>query len=1157
MNNIKFLLTLVLCFFCALAANAPKRISCRVWSKADGPIVMAYVVEQDKNNRNVTAAQTDANGNFSMVVKNPANRLRVSYIGYQTKILPIGANARFNIELIDKNTFKSAEVTTTRKTRSNGLVIPEREISTAQQTLDMDQMAGLSFETAADALQGEIAGLDIVSNSGNLGSGSSMRLRGVTSINGNQNPLIVVDGYILEDYDNSSLELDNMDNQEQFATLLQVAPEDIASIKVLKDASATAIWGARGSNGVIEITTRRGARGKTKVNFNYRFSGSWQPSGMKMLDGDGYTMMLKEAYHNPRMLTEEQSSIAEIMYLTSHPSYYGNYNKNTDWIKEVTQFGQTHQYGVSVSGGGEKAVFRVSGTYDHETGTIIKQSLNRLTTLMNLDYWVSDRIKFSSTFSLTYTKNNKNYDSGILGRAYKAMPNMSVNRYEYRETADGVGEYFDTGEYFIMPPRASAAGLVGANSGRTSYYLEDMRTNGNPVAIANLAWQHESTYTIKPQFNIEYKLLGKSDDETELNYRGDVYMNAYTYSSQSYYPGSLTSDTWSDGIYKTSNGENKNLEFTTRHQLTFHPHFANTDHQLQVLGRFEITSTNSTSQSHSTTGVTGGITDPTVNGYLTGSSSGTGKSHRAAGTGSIHYAFGSKYIFDFTLRADGSTRFGSGNKWGFFPGVSGRWNISDEKFFKPLRGVISMLAFSPGWGMTGLAPGSEGLMYNKYNRSGVSYNGTQVMYPENLKLTEIRWEKTKSWNIGVDLNLFEDLIRFNLNVYNKKTSDLLNSNVRIPSTTGFARLAWANVGDMENKGWELYVSTRDLFKVGKFSMNFRANISQNLNTITNMDASVLASYNTDIQYYNGEVLSRVQIGNALGGIYGFKFKGVYAYDYDHNGYFQPINGQENPKNNWTDEYGNPNTAAGNIRPDLWVSDKSSARPELAKSTPIVFDANGNVVYDKNGNPLPMYFNYGGKNYQFDGGDAIYEDINHDGNIDELDIVYLGTSNPKLNGGFGVNFKYGRWELKTSFNFRMGNKIINLARLNAESMTSNMNQCASVNHRWRKNGQYTTIPHAMSANVKTTYNSLVSDRYVEPGDFLRFQYFQLSYSVAPEKLKKIGLNTLRISASGNNLIFWTKYSGVDPEHSAGGYSPCTDSSQTPRSRSFTFSLNFGF
>ena len=413
MNN-KFLMTLALCLCSSSLAYAQKRISGRVWSKQDGPIVMAYVVEQDKNNRNVTAVQTDANGNFSMVVKNPANKLRISYIGYQTKVLNIGENAKFNVELIDKNTFKDAVVTVTRKTRSNGLVIPEREISTAQQTLDMDQMAGLSFETAADALQGEIAGLDIVSNSGNLGSGSSMRLRGVSSINGSQEPLIVVDGNILEDYSSDELDFDNMENEEQFATLLQVAPEDIGSIKVLKDAAATAIYGARGSNGVIEITTRRGARGKTRVNFSYRFSGSWQPEGMKMLDGDGYTMMLKEAYHNPRILSEEESSIAEIMYLkSSHPSYYGNYNKNTDWIDEVTQFGQTHNYGLSVSGGGEKATFRVSGTYDHETGTIIKQALDRLTTRLALDYWVSDRIKFSSNFALTYTKNQKNYYSDI------------------------------------------------------------------------------------------------------------------------------------------------------------------------------------------------------------------------------------------------------------------------------------------------------------------------------------------------------------------------------------------------------------------------------------------------------------------------------------------------------------------------------------------------------------------------------------------------------------------------------------------------------------------------------------------------------------------------------------------------------------------------
>ena len=1144
MNNIKFLLTLALCFCCSLS-YAQKRISGRVWSKQDGGIVMAYVVEQDKNNRNVTAAQTDANGNFSMVIKNPANRLRVSYIGYQTAIVQIGAQTKFNIELHDKNTFKEASVTVTRKQRSNGLVIPEREISTAQQTLDMDQMAGLSFETAADALQGQIAGLDIVANSGNLGSGTSMRLRGVSSINGSQEPLIVVDGNILDDYNTDELDLDNMENEEQFATLLQVAPEDIQNIKVLKDAAATAIWGSRGSNGVIEITTRRGARGKTRVNFSYRFSGSWQPEGMKMLDGDGYTMMLKEAYSNPQKISDDKASIAEIMYLKdTHPSYYYNYNKNTDWIKELTQFGQSHNYGVSISGGGEKAMFRVSGTYDHETGTIIKQALDRLTTRLALDYWVSDRIKFSSNFALTYTKNQKNYNTYLLSNGYNAMPNMSVYRYEARNLGNGLQEGYNTGQYFIMPPAAGAEGLVSPSSNLTSKYLSDMVDNGNPVAIANEAWNHQSSYTIQPQFQLTYKLLGKDDEETRLDYRGEVYLNAYTETTDSYKPSSLTSSSWDvhGGIDLPSNYEFKNLSFTTRHEFTFAPHFANPEHALQVLARWEMTTSNNTSQNMSSSGIGGGISDPTVEGYLRGTGTSTGKGHNMAALGSFHYAFGSRYVFDFTLRADGSTRFGSGNKWGFFPGISGRWNISDEKFFKPLKKYISMLAFAPGWGINGNVPGSEGLMYNKYNRNGASYNGTQVMYPTDLRLDEIRWEKTKSWNLGFYLDIFDGLIQTNLNIYNRKTSDLLNAGVRIPSSTGYSSLSWANVGDMKNEGWELYANTRPIFKIGKFHMVLRGNVAQNINTVTRMDASVLAANNADYDYEkaNYSYMKRVQIGNALGGIYGFRYKGVYAYDYDHNGYFT------NPeKNQWYNEDGTPNTAAG------------TTNTKLRKSTPVVFDANGNVVYDKSGNPLRMMFNYGGVNYEFDGGDAIYEDINHDGQIDELDIVYLGTSNPKVNGGFGVDFVYGQWQLKTSFNFRIGNKIINLARMYAEGMSTNKNQSAAVNHRWRKNGQDTQIPRAMASAVTATYNSLMSDRYVEPGDFLRFQYFQLSYNFKPEKLKRYGLSSLRLSASGNNLIFWTKYSGVDPEHSSSGMNPCVDNSQTPRSRSFTFSLNFGF
>ena len=304
-----------------------------------------------------------------------------------------------------------------------------------------------------------------------------------------------------------------------------------------------------------------------------------------------------------------------------------------------------------------------------------------------------------------------------------------------------------------------------------------------------------------------------------------------------------------------------------------------------------------------------------------------------------------------------------------------------------------------------------------------------------------------------------------------------------------------------------------------------------------MDAAVLSANNADFGYQNEEVMKRVQIGNALGGIYGFRYKGVYAYDYDHNGYFL-----NDAKNDYKDANGNRNTAAA-----------------TGLTAPIAYDASGNIIYDKNGNPLPMYFNYGGLNYQFQGGDVIYEDINHDGQIDDLDIVYLGTSNPKITGGFGIDLTYGQWQLKTTFNFRVGNKIINLAKMYAENMRTNKNQMASVNWRWRKNGDVRDIPRAMRSynSSAASYNSLVSDRYVESGDFLRFNYFQLSYSVPAAKLKKFGLSYLRLSASGNNLIFWTKYSGVDPEHSQSGYAPCTDSSSTPRSRSFTFSLSFGF
>lgn len=1136
MNNRRFLLLIMLTVLTFCGAQAQQRISGNVSDDIDA-LMMVNVVERDANNRIISHAQTDMNGNFSMTIKNPKNYLEVTYVGYEPYKVQIGSQTKFNIKLKERNTIKDVVITAKRKQESNGMSIPVKEISVATQTLSMEDVEGLSFASADEALQGKIAGLDIISNSGNLGAGTSMRMRGVSTINGSAEPLIVVDGNIFDLPDDvSSVNFEDLDNEEQFATLLSVNPEDIKEIKVLKDAAASAIWGAQGANGVIEITTKRGQAGKTKINFSYRFTGSWAPSGLKMLDGDGYTMMLKEAYFNPRQ-SSETSDMVELNYDQSRPTYYYNFNKNTDWVDEVNQFGQRHNYYITLSGGGEKAKFRVSGGYDHETGTIIKQVLDRFSTRLVLDYDVSDRIRFSTNFALTYTDNHRNWDGSrtdrILSRAYNAMPNMSVWEYAYDPYT---GQAYRTGDYYKMLPSADEYNVTP--DGRSSRYLSDMKSNGNPVAMAHLAYNNQSTYRITPQFNIKYKLLGTHDDQHQLDLNAEVYMDIYNESVNTYYPNSLTTNAWDAGVNATTNPEYKSLAVTNRETLIYMPHFNNEDWTASLMGRFEVTQGDGTSQNIGKTGLPTGLESSTSQAYLSNTGSGTSEWRSMAYMGSLHVGYkDGRYAFDATLRRDGSTKFGKGSKWGTFPAFSGIWNISDEPFFKPLTKVISRLAVRPGWGRVGRQPKHQYLMYNSYGSYG-SYgsNGhmANAINPNNLRLTDLKWETTDSWNLGFNLNLLEDLLQFDLNIYNKKTKDLLMEGVGIPGTTGFSSLAWKNVGELENKGWELFMNTGRFLKKGKFYMTASFNIAQNINTITAMDPTVLNSMNGEYDYKNATYLQRIQIGNAVGSIYGFKFKGVYRYDYEHSGFTTESR----------DTYGN-NTAA------------AAAERGENSTCPVVKDANGNILYDSKGYPLKMYFNYGGTNYEFKGGDVIYEDVNHDGQINELDIVYLGNSNPKFNGGFGLNFNYGAWSLKLSFNYRMGNKIVNMARLNNESMRSNINQSQAVAWRWRKNGDETEIPRAMNSGIGESFNSLGSDRYVEKGDYLRLQYCQLNYNVPAKFCKQCGFSSLRLSASANNLFCWTKYTGVDPEVSYGAWGVCYDNSKTPRPKSFTLSVNLGF
>ena len=1058
-----------------------------------GPVMMANVAEIDGAKRIVSSAVTDVNGNFSFKLKNPKNKLRITYVGCKTVTLPFN-KTKFEITLEDATTINEVVVTKQRRAGGAGLNIPIDEISGSTQSINMSEFEGLSMTTVDEALQGRIAGLDIVAG-GNLGSGTSMRLRGVSSINGSSEPLIVVDGNVWETNTND-FDFQNA-NDEKFAELLNVNPEDIESIDVKKDAAATAIWGSQGSNGVIEIKTKRGRRGKPRVSYSFRLTGTYQPNGYKLLNGDEYTMLMKEEYFNPSM-SDMASNIPELNYTPSF-SEYEMYNNNTDWLDAVKKTGWRQNHNLSISGGGEKAHFRISAGYDHETGSIIEQQLDRLTSRVNLDYFVSDRIKIETNIALTYTNNKKN-NGDLLAIAYTRMPNLSI--YEQ----DRYGN--DLSDYYSMLPSVSSQ-------------LNDQLNSKNPVALAHLAKNDETSYNITPEFKLKYDLLGIDDEKTRLSYEGKVVFNIFNKYEDQFMPLALSTVGWNDTKNKQSNRataiSNKSLGVTTTHTLTFTPVFKNKDHSLSMMLRGQMTSGNSTSQNTVVWGLPSGTIQSTAaDGIIADMSTGSGQWRSVYFTYSAHYAYKGRYMADFSVRRDGSTKFGDSQRWGTFPAFSLRWNIHKEPWFNKALPWVSMLSIRPGWGIVGKQPGAEALYFSKY-RNGSGYLGQVSVYPSNIQLKNLKWEEKKTYNLGMDFGFWNGRINGNLELYWQYTSDLLMQNRSIPTSSGFSTLAYQNVGDMKNVGWEFNINGSKIIKSesGKFSADFNITFANNKNQITAMEETCLASLNHEFNRQNGSYLTRVELNSALGSIYGFRYKGVYQYS----------------------EY-SPEEVKGVSGPNA----------------PVVRDANGDVVLDENNMTKPVMFCAGSVNYEFRGGDAIYDDVNHDGQINELDIVYLGSSLPKITGGFGFKLNFGRFSWNNQFNFRYGNKIINQARMDVEKMYDNNNQSRAVNWRWRVEGDVTTIPRALR---QTGYNYLGSDRFVEDGSFIRLNYSQVSYSFPQKTIKKWGLTQLSLYLSANNLFCLTKYSGADPEVGYGQFGVVTDGAKTPRSKSFTGGVTVQF
>lgn len=603
-------------------------------------------------------------------------------------------------------------------------------------------------------------------------------------------------------------------------------------------------------------------------------------------------------------------------------------------------------------------------------------------------------------------------------------------------------------------------------------------------------------------------------DISKLRFNSYVSIDVDNTIDQKFLPKEVSSKSWSDELVNRAyNKDAEGVSVQTDNNLVWEPRLGRA-HSLMLYGAWQARIANTYYQLTEKYGLLPGITDETTAGFVKNIDNSHGQGRSMAVMGRAHYACKGKYILDGTLRRDGSSRFGENRRWGTFPALSGKWIMSDESFMKPTEKWLNELGWRLGWGVTGNQPDYEYLHYSRYAEGG-NYIDISTIYPSSVKLSNLQWEQSSSINFGSDMRLFNDKCVLNVDVYHRRTENLLFKDQKIPTTTGFSELSYLNIGTMDNNGWELNFSTNKLIKYKDFTFDVSLNLSNYVNKIIDLLPSVMDTYNSDFSYENGTYLTRIQEGNSYGSIYGFKCLGVYQYsDYV----------------------------------------KESGRDAVGVC-PVVHDAEGNVVFDSDGEAVPMHFAYGSSvDYEFTGGDAVYEDINHDGTIDELDIVYLGNCNPKINGGFGVTLRWKGFSMNTFSTFRYGNKIVNKARMNAENMFSNDNQSIAVNWRWRKEGDVTSVPRAL---YDYGYNWLGSDRFVEDGSYLRIKYITLTYNVPAKSIKRYKLNQLNLYLTLNNVATFTKYTGVDPEISNNSLGITADENKTPRSKYFTFGVTAGF
>jgi TonB-linked SusC/RagA family outer membrane protein len=619
----------------------------------------------------------------------------------------------------------------------------------------------------------------------------------------------------------------------------------------------------------------------------------------------------------------------------------------------------------------------------------------------------------------------------------------------------------------------------------------------NPVAVAELGKRDQVQNSLQNTFRLRYTIL------PWLIFRQTVAFSFGGDKELRYLPYNAIGTDWLNWqVNKAEEGNSNNSSIHTETQLAFNSPFKTSRHVLSGAATF-ITSQSRYEwmniQSNKTPSTQ--IQDPSIDAQINWIGTGSGQSREIAVMLNANYKFLDRYMLTTVIRADAASAFGVNSRWGIFPGISAGWRFSDEPFLGQL-GFLGTSMFRVSWGVAGRQPNDPYARYATYASEGNgSYMLSTAIVPTQIQLNNLQWESISSFDVGMELNLFNDRLYLEGDIYQKVTENLLFEDYDIPKSSGFEQLKFLNGGQLENRGWEI-MADYNVIRREQFWWGLNFNISKNINSFNRLPDNFNSERSTSVG--NGDYPLRVIAGEPIGSFFGFRYLGVYPRDED----------------------------------------------------VVARDANGNILYDSEGIPIPMTYL---DQYIFRGGDAIYEDINHDGKIDLNDVVYIGDSNPDFIGGFGTTIKYKNFDLSCNFHYRLGFDIINGVAIETEGMLNRNNQSKSTLSRWRVQGQDEEgmLPRAY---MNHPANNLGSDRYVEKGDYLRLINFVLAYQLKPEIARKLRLRRLSFALSGRKLFTWTNYSGQDPEVGQDASNPFwigVDRANTPPPKIMTFSISAGF